>query len=131
MHSAKGSRVSAVGLEDLAIFCSLVGAQIAYAVIGVLTGNELAKGTNPLVFVAYSNGFAALVLSPFAFFLEKKKRSKVSLSLLVQLLLLSLGGVCGFQALLLMGLKGNVSFLLFRNAKPGACNYFRHGMDFG
>ncbi|GLJ18616.1 hypothetical protein SUGI_0331570 [Cryptomeria japonica] len=96
---------SALGLEDLAIYASLVGSQISFAVIGVLTGNELAKGTNPLTFVAYSSGFGGLILAPFAFFLEKKKRPKVSLSLLGQVIVLSLGGVCAFQALLLMGLK--------------------------
>ncbi|XP_057823285.1 WAT1-related protein At5g47470 [Cryptomeria japonica] len=96
---------SALGLEDLAIYVSLVGSQIFFAVVTVLTGNELAKGTNPLTFVAYTSGFGGLLLSPFAFFFEKKSWSKVSFSLLGQLLLLSLGGVCAFQVLLLMGLK--------------------------
>ncbi|GLJ18615.1 hypothetical protein SUGI_0331540 [Cryptomeria japonica] len=96
---------SALGLEDLAIYVSLVGSQIFFAVVTVLTGNELAKGTNPLTFVAYTSGFGGLLLSPFAFFFEKNKRTKLNFSLLGRLIVLSLGGVCAFQTLLLMGLK--------------------------
>lgn len=93
-------------LEDLGIYASMVGIQISFAVIGVLMGNELSKGVSPLAFIVYSNGIGGLVLIPFAFFFEKKKRpATVSLSLLGQFFLLSLGGVCAFQAFLLMGLK--------------------------
>lgn len=93
-------------LENLGIYASMVGIQISFAVIGVLMGNELSKGASLLSFIAYSNGIGGLVLIPFAFFFEKKKRpATVSLSLLGQFFLLSLGGVCAFQAFLLMGLK--------------------------
>eukprot|EP01018_Ginkgo_biloba_P024821 Gb_30800 [translate_table: standard] len=91
--------------QEVRTYASLVGVQIVYGVLGVVLGDQLSKGLNPLAFVAYSNGFGALVLSPFAFFLEKKKRPTMSLPLLCQFLLLALGGVCAFQALLLMGLK--------------------------
>lgn len=94
------------GLEVLGIYASLVGVQICAAVVGVLMGNELSKGASPLAFVVYSNGVGGLVLIPFAFFFEKKNRpTTVSLTLLGQFFLLSLGGVCGFQVFLLMGLK--------------------------
>lgn len=80
--------------------------QICYAVVGVLMGKELSKGASPLAFIVYSNGVGGLVLIPFAFFFEKKNRpTTVSLTLLVQFFLVSLGGVCGFQAFLLMGLR--------------------------
>ncbi|XP_057823299.2 WAT1-related protein At5g47470 [Cryptomeria japonica] len=96
---------SGLGLEDLAIYASLVGSQISMAISSVLVGKQLAKGSNPLTFVAYTNAFGGLVLTPFAFFLEKNKRSKLNFSMLARLLLLSLGGVCAFQTLTLMGLK--------------------------
>jgi len=93
-------------LEELGIYASMVGIQICYAVIGVLMGNELAKGASPLSFIVYSNGVGGLALIPFAFFFEKKKRpTTVSLSLLGRFFLLSLGGICAFQGFLLMGLK--------------------------
>jgi len=92
--------------EVLGIYASLLGMQISYAVNGVLVGNELSKGLNPLAFIVYSNGVGALVLIPFALFLEKRKRpATLSLPLFARLFLLSMGGVCAFQAFLLMGLK--------------------------
>eukprot|EP01018_Ginkgo_biloba_P024819 Gb_30798 [translate_table: standard] len=91
--------------RDLTIYASLVGVQIGYGVLSVVMGDQLSKGVNPLTFVAYSNGFGALVLSPFAFFMEKRKRPTMSLPLFCQFFLLPLGGVCASQPLLLMGLK--------------------------
>lgn len=94
------------GVEDLGIYASMVGIQISYAVLGVIMGNELSKGMNPLAFIVYSDVVGALVVTPFAFFLEKKNRpATVSLTLFGQFFLLSFGGVCAFQAFLLMGLK--------------------------
>lgn len=93
-------------IEELGIYASMVGIQISYAVLGVIMGNELAKGMNPLAFIVYSDVVGALVVTPFAFFLEKKNRpATVSLTLFGQFFLLSFGGVCAFQAFLLMGLK--------------------------
>lgn len=92
-------------LEVLGIYASLLGLQIGYAVNGVLVGNELSKGLNPLVLIVYSNGVGALVLTPFALFLEKRKRPPtVSLPLFGRFLLLSIGA-SAFQTFLLMGLK--------------------------
>jgi len=93
-------------LEALGIYVSLVGVQICSAVVGVLMGKELSRGASPLAFIVYANGVGGLVLIPFAFFFEKKNRpTTVSLPLLGQFFLVSLGGVCGFQAFLLMGLR--------------------------
>lgn len=94
------------GVEELGIYASMVGIQISYAVLGVIMGNQLSKGMNPLAFIVYSDVVGALVVTPFAFFLEKKNRpATVSLTLFGQFFLLSFGGVCAFQAFLLMGLK--------------------------
>lgn len=93
-------------VEELGIYATMVGIQISYAVLGVIMGNELSKGMNPLAFIVYSDVVGALVVTPFAFFLEKKNRpATVSLTLFGQFFLLSFGGVCAFQAFLLMGLK--------------------------
>eukprot|EP00253_Pinus_taeda_P008875 PITA_08875 len=93
-------------LEVLGIYASLLGLQSSYAVNNVLVGKELSKGLNPLAFIVYSNAMGALVLTPFALFLEKRKRpATVSLTLFGQFFLLSLGRVSGFQAFKLMGLK--------------------------
>jgi len=93
-------------LEVLGIYASLLVNQINFAVKDVLLKNELSKGLNPLVFIVYSNGVGALVLTPFALFLEKRKRPRtVSLLLFGQFFLLSIGGVCLNQEFMLLGLK--------------------------
>eukprot|EP01018_Ginkgo_biloba_P024822 Gb_30801 [translate_table: standard] len=104
MHFEQG-KIVGFSLEDLMIYASLMAVQIGFAAFGVVMGDQLSKGLNALSFVVYSNGFGALVLSPFAFFLEKKKRPTMNLSLFCKFLLLSLGGVCALQTLLMMGLK--------------------------
>jgi len=78
--------------EVLGIYASLLGMQISYAVNGVLVGNELSKGLNPLAFIVYSNGVGALVLIPFALFLEKYvcRRCFITLDLLYSFAVLSI-----------------------------------------
>ncbi|GLJ18614.1 hypothetical protein SUGI_0331530 [Cryptomeria japonica] len=96
---------SCMGLEDMSIYASLVAIPMSYGVISVLLENEKSKGRNLLPLAVASFALGASILCPLAFFLEKKKRSKMSFSLLAQVLLISLTGVLAHQALLLMGLS--------------------------
>uniref|UniRef100_A0A0D6QU12 WAT1-related protein n=1 Tax=Araucaria cunninghamii TaxID=56994 RepID=A0A0D6QU12_ARACU len=105
-----------IGMEGIAIYASLLCIQVSYAVLGVVMKVQLSNGMNPLVFVVYANACGALVLSPFAFFLEKKKRPKMSLILACQFFLLAVGGVSASQFLVLMGLKNTTP--AFASAMP-------------
>lgn len=61
---------------------AMVFVQIIYAGMPLLSKVAISQGTNPFVFVFYRQAFAALALSPFAFFLE---RLFVSVTLLILL----------------------------------------------
>ncbi|CAD5314706.1 unnamed protein product [Arabidopsis thaliana] len=50
---------------------AMVFVQIVYAGMPLLSKVAISQGTNPFVFVFYRQAFAALALSPFAFFLER------------------------------------------------------------
>ncbi|GLJ18610.1 hypothetical protein SUGI_0331430 [Cryptomeria japonica] len=102
--------------EGLAIYSSLVFLQVGYAVLGVVMKTQLSNGINALAFLIYANAFGFLVLSPFAFLLEKEKRPKLNLTLAGQFFMVSLAGVSAFQALLLMGLKNTTP--AFASAMP-------------
>ncbi|GLJ18611.1 hypothetical protein SUGI_0331450 [Cryptomeria japonica] len=73
--------------------------------MAVLLENEKSKGRNLLPLSVASYALWASILCPLAFFLDKEKRSKMSLSLLAQVLLISLTGVSAYQALVLIGLS--------------------------
>ncbi|XP_062010809.1 protein WALLS ARE THIN 1-like [Rosa rugosa] len=58
-----------------------------------------------LVFSVYRNVTALLLLIPFAYFLEKKDRPPLNISLVMKFFLLGLLGVTCNQGLYLFGLK--------------------------
>ncbi|KAJ4881657.1 WAT1-related protein [Raphanus sativus] len=59
----------------------------------LLSKVAISQGTNPFVFVFYRQAFAALALSPFAFFLESAKSSPLSFFLLLKIFMISLCGL--------------------------------------
>ncbi|GLJ18612.1 hypothetical protein SUGI_0331460 [Cryptomeria japonica] len=89
----------------MSIYASMVGIKVSYGVMAVLLENEKSKGRNLLPLTVASYALGASILCPFAFFFDKEKRSKLSFSLLPQVLLISLTGVLAHQALVLMGLS--------------------------
>ncbi|KAH0914351.1 LOW QUALITY PROTEIN: hypothetical protein HID58_028797 [Brassica napus] len=68
-------------------------AMIIYAGMPLLSKVAISQGTNPFVFVFYRQAFAALALSPFAFFLESAKSSPLSFVLLLKIFMISLCGL--------------------------------------
>ncbi|KAH9331638.1 hypothetical protein KI387_003746, partial [Taxus chinensis] len=91
--------------EDLTIYVSVVGIRVIAGVLAVLLGKQMSKGSSPLTLVVYNNALSATVLCPFAFFVDKDKRSKMSLGLLAQVLVISLTGVSAYQVMLLTGIN--------------------------
>ncbi|CAN6175416.1 unnamed protein product [Urochloa humidicola] len=92
--------------EDGAISLGLVGVQLAGAAYMVVVTPVLALGLDPLFLVAIGSLCTAVLTTPFAVKLERKKwPSELSSRLLFQFIVLALGGVTGFQALLLHGMK--------------------------
>ncbi|XVF21611.1 hypothetical protein REPUB_Repub12eG0105000 [Reevesia pubescens] len=68
--------------------------QIGYAIVYFLTEAAFSQGLNPHIYVAYRFCLASWLMLPFAYFLERKSRPKLTLPLLLELFLLSLIGNC-------------------------------------
>ncbi|KAL2530324.1 WAT1-related protein [Forsythia ovata] len=71
----------------------MVLAQIGYTFMYIITEASFNHGMNPFVYVTYRHIVAGFVMLPFAYFLERKIRPKLTLALFLEISLLSLLGV--------------------------------------
>ncbi|PSS09712.1 WAT1-related protein [Actinidia chinensis var. chinensis] len=92
-------------LEDFTIISGLVGVQFVYAGNSVLMSYVMSLGLHPLTIVIFSAFATFLLLSPLSYFERSQWPNKFSLKLLIQLVLISFGGVTLFQSLFLKGIK--------------------------
>ncbi|KGN50255.1 WAT1-related protein At5g47470 [Cucumis sativus] len=94
------------GIEDAAVIGGLMTVQLIYAGNSVLLSYLMSLGLNPLTVVVCFAAATSLFLSPLAFYFERRKwPKKLSFKLMLQLVLISFGGVTLFQSLLLEGIK--------------------------
>lgn len=93
-------------LEDVAIIGGLIGVQFVYAGNSVFLSFLMSLGLNPLTIVIFNTFATFVILSPFAVYFERSKWPKqLTLKLMIQLVLISFGGVTLFQLLFLKGIK--------------------------
>ncbi|GMP23907.1 hypothetical protein CsSME_00001347 [Camellia sinensis var. sinensis] len=78
--------------ERLQLHMSMLALQFGYAGFHVVSRAALNMGISKIVYPVYRNVLALLLLLPFAYFLEKKERPPLTLSLLVQFFLLAVIG---------------------------------------
>lgn len=71
----------------------MVLAQIAYTFLYFITEASFNHGMNPHVYITYRHIVAGIVILPFAYFLERKIRPKLTLALFLEIFVLSLLGV--------------------------------------
>ncbi|KAI3734846.1 hypothetical protein L6452_14326 [Arctium lappa] len=71
-------------------FIFMVFLQTSYAVNGLIVKSALNKGLNHYTFAVYRNAIAALFFAPFAFFIERKVRPKMTVSIFLKIMLLGL-----------------------------------------
>ncbi|KAJ0718737.1 putative EamA domain-containing protein [Helianthus annuus] len=71
-------------------FMLMIFLQTSYAVNGLVVKSALNKGLNHYTFAVYRNAIAALFFGPFAFFLERKVRPKMTISIFLKILLMGL-----------------------------------------
>ncbi|CAI0458021.1 unnamed protein product [Linum tenue] len=83
--------------------------QILYTFLYFITEASFNHGMNPNVYVTYRHVVAAVVMFPFAYFLERKQRPKLTLALFLEIFLLSLVGV---------GFALNMYFLSLKYTSP-------------
>ncbi|KAK6773934.1 hypothetical protein RDI58_029173 [Solanum bulbocastanum] len=80
--------------SDLLPFIAMVIVQVGYAGSNVVTKLVMDTGMDPFVQTAYRPIFATISIAPFAYFLERKSRPKLTLSVFFQIFLCSIIGVC-------------------------------------
>ncbi|KAL8048148.1 hypothetical protein ABFX02_07G044700 [Erythranthe guttata] len=71
----------------------MVLAQICYTFMYIITEASFNHGMNPFVYVTYRHVVAGVVTLPFAYFIERKIRPKLTLALFLEIFVLSLLGV--------------------------------------
>ncbi|XP_044965688.1 WAT1-related protein At5g47470-like [Hordeum vulgare subsp. vulgare] len=92
--------------EDAAISVGMVAVQLAGAAYMVVLTPVLALGLDPLFLVTFGSLSTGILTLPFALNLDRNKwPSELSNRLILELVVLSLGGVTAFQALMLDGMK--------------------------
>ncbi|CAN0908472.1 WAT1-related protein At5g47470 [Linum grandiflorum] len=93
-------------LEEIGLLGGLILVQFVYAGNSVLLSYLMSVGLTPLTIVIFSTFATFLVVSPFAFYFERKRwPTRFSFKFVTQLLLISFGGVTLFQSFFLKGIK--------------------------
>ncbi|KAG6668668.1 hypothetical protein I3843_01G179100 [Carya illinoinensis] len=87
----------------------MVLAQIGYTFLYFITDASFNHGMNPHVYITYRHIVAGVVMLPFAYFLERKVRPKLTVALMLEIFVLSLLGV---------GLTLNMYFASLRYTSP-------------
>ncbi|XVF41729.1 hypothetical protein PTKIN_Ptkin01aG0303300 [Pterospermum kingtungense] len=92
-------------LGDLMPFLANVLVQVGYAAMNITSKLAMESGMKPLVLVAYRQIFGTLAIAPFAFFMERKTRPKITKTILFQIFLCSLTGATANQVFYFIGLE--------------------------
>ncbi|XP_058077965.1 WAT1-related protein At1g44800-like isoform X3 [Magnolia sinica] len=75
----------------------MVLGQFGYTFLYFITEASFKHGMNPFVYVTYRHFVGGVVMFPFAYFLEKKIRPKLTLALFLEIFVLSLLGLEGLD----------------------------------
>ncbi|GKU87656.1 hypothetical protein SLEP1_g2019 [Rubroshorea leprosula] len=78
-----------VWLKKAKPFLAMVSLQFGYAGMYIITSVSLRKGMNHFVLAVYRHVFATLVIAPFALFLERKTRPKLTLPIFLRIMALA------------------------------------------
>ncbi|CAA0834639.1 WAT1-related protein [Striga hermonthica] len=92
---------------DLMPFLTMVVVQLGYAGMNIISKLAMDSGMNPFVQVAYRQIFATVAIAPFAYFVERKTRPNMTLSIFFQIFLCSILGVTVNQITYFVGLKNS------------------------
>ncbi|KAL2458327.1 WAT1-related protein [Forsythia ovata] len=84
---------------------TMIAIDLAFAISNILLKKIATDGMDHLVFITYRQSISAVFLSPLAFFLERKSRPKLTLSILCHLFLSAIVGASLTQYLFLVGIE--------------------------
>ncbi|MCL7051096.1 hypothetical protein MKW94_014792 [Papaver nudicaule] len=90
--------------EKMKFLTALIALQFCYAGFHIVSRLALDMGVSKIVYPVYRNIIALTLLSPFAYFLEKKERPPITFHFLVQCFLLALCGITANQGFYILGL---------------------------
>ncbi|KAL3824807.1 hypothetical protein ACJIZ3_020836 [Penstemon smallii] len=90
--------------EKVKLLVSLLILQLCFAGFHIVSRVALNIGVSKIVYPVYRNIIALVLLSPFAYFMEKKERPPLTFSLLAQFFLLALVGITANQGFYILGL---------------------------
>ncbi|CAO2211826.1 unnamed protein product [Urochloa humidicola] len=99
----EGGRVCGMP-EKAQLHVAMLALQFGYAGFHVVSRLALNMGISKLVFPVYRNIIALCLLVPFAYFLEKKDRPRLTLNFVLQFFFLALCGITANQGFYLLGL---------------------------
>lgn len=94
-----------LAFEKAKPFLGVVFLQAGLAGMDIISKAALNEGMSNFVFVVYRHAVATLVIAPFAFFLDKKIRPKMTISTFLKIMLLSLLEPVIDQNLYFLGMK--------------------------
>lgn len=83
----------------------MISLQFGYAGMNIITKVSLNRGMSHYVLVVYRHAFATAVIAPFAIFLERKARPKITFPIFMQIFILGLLGPVIDQNFYYAGLK--------------------------
>ncbi|XP_073138384.1 WAT1-related protein At3g18200 [Henckelia pumila] len=93
-----------VASEKMKLVISVLILQLCFAGFHIVSRIALNIGISKVVYPVYRNIIALILLGPFAYFLEKKERPPLTISLLVQFFLLALVGITANQGFYILGI---------------------------
>jgi drug/metabolite transporter (DMT)-like permease len=79
-------------IEKAKPYVAMISLQFGYAGMNIISKVSLNRGMSHFVLVVYRHASATIVLAPFAFFLERKVRPKLTFSIFCQIFVLGLLG---------------------------------------
>ncbi|XP_059310751.1 WAT1-related protein At1g09380-like [Lycium ferocissimum] len=93
--------------NELLVFVVMVIVQLAFAGMIIISKLVMDGGMNAFVQSAYRPMFATISIAPFAYFLERKTRPKLTRSILFQIFLCSIFGITANQNIYFIGIKNS------------------------
>ncbi|CAN4108948.1 unnamed protein product [Withania somnifera] len=93
--------------KDLLPFLVMVMVQLGAAGTAIISKVVMDDGMNPYVHLSYRQIIATISIAPFAYFLEREARPKMTPTVVLLIFLCSILGVTGMQMTYLIGLKNS------------------------
>lgn len=92
-------------MENASPYIAMISLQFGYAGMNIITKVSLNRGMSHYVLVVYRHAFATAIIAPFALFLERKVRPKMTFPIFMQIFVLGLLGPVIDQNFYYAGLK--------------------------